>query len=60
MHWHYIHYFTGIFIFSITTCERVLLLLLKKKKGSTKLDEKILTTRICVVQGRLQTMALLL
>ena len=60
MHWHYIHYFTRILLFSITTCERVLLLLLKKQNVSTKLDEKILTTGICVVWGRLRTMALLL
>lgn len=60
MHWHYIHYFTRILLFSITTCERVLLLLLKKQNVSTKLDEKILTTGICVVWGRLQTMAWLL
>ena len=60
MHWHYIHCFTRILLFSITTCERVLLLLLEKQNVSTKLDEKILTTGICVVWGRLRTMAWLL
>lgn len=60
MHWHYIHYFTRILLFSITTCERVLLLLLKKQNVSTKLDKKILTTGIRIVWGRLRTMAWLL